>query len=39
LIETTSSFRLRRFASIFFFIAIMFCPAFWRPMRARLGRP
>src|SRR6202020_2063713 len=33
LIETTSSFRLRRFASIFFFIAIMSCPAFWRPMR------
>src|SRR5271154_4294757 len=34
LIETTSSLRLRRFASIFFFIAIMSCPAFWRPMRA-----
>src|ERR1700722_10811257 len=33
LIETTSSFRLRRFASIFFFIAIMSCPAFWRPIR------
>src|SRR3984893_16840071 len=33
LIETTSSLRLRRFASIFFFIAIMSCPAFWRPMR------
>src|SRR5260370_43857 len=34
LIETTSSLRLRRFASIFFFIAIMSYPAFWRPMRA-----
>src|SRR6202020_2289042 len=33
LIETTSSLRLRRFASIFFFIAIMSCPAFWRPVR------
>src|SRR5258708_5323126 len=33
LIETTSSLRLRRFASIFFFIAIMSYPAFWRPMR------
>src|SRR5271167_4617714 len=32
LIETTSSLRLRRFASIFFFIAIMSCPAFWRPV-------
>src|SRR6202022_2559551 len=34
LIETTSSLRLRRFASIFFFIAIMSYPPFWRPMRA-----
>src|ERR1700727_3109733 len=34
LIETTSSFRLRRFASIFFFIAIMSYPAFWRPIWA-----
>src|SRR6266850_2353563 len=33
LIETTSSLRLRRLASIFFFIAIMSYPAFWRPMR------
>src|ERR1700752_2432824 len=32
LIETTSSLRLRRFASIFFFIAIMSYPAFWRPV-------
>src|SRR5260370_28083033 len=35
LIETASSLRLSRFASIFFFIAIMSYPAFWRPMRAR----
>src|ERR1700677_752849 len=34
LIETTSSLRLRRFASIFFFIAIMSCPACWRPVGA-----
>src|SRR5258708_36681052 len=34
LIETTSSLRLRRFASIFFFIAIISYPAFWRPVRA-----
>jgi hypothetical protein len=39
LIETTSSLRLRRFASIFFFIAIMSYPAFWRPMRAAFGKP
>jgi hypothetical protein len=31
--------RLRRFASIFFFIAIMSYPAFWRPMRAAFGKP
>src|SRR5258708_2833492 len=34
LIETTSSFRLRRLAAVFFFIAIMSYPVFWRPMRA-----
>src|SRR5271170_2402427 len=32
LMETTSSLRLRRFASIFFFIAILSYPAFWRPV-------
>src|SRR5271156_6178890 len=36
LIETTSSFRLRRLASIFFFIAIMSYPAFWRPVEDAL---
>src|SRR3979411_2659329 len=36
LMETTSSFRLSRFASIFFFIAIMSCPAFWLPHWAPL---
>src|SRR5258708_635957 len=37
LMETTSSLRLSRFASIFFFIAIMSYPAFWRPTRRALG--
>src|SRR5215467_4103647 len=31
LMETTSSLRLRRFASIFFLIAIILCIAFWPP--------
>jgi hypothetical protein len=34
LMETTLSFRLSRFASIFFFVAIVSYPAFWLPIRA-----
>src|ERR1700679_2625329 len=39
LIETTSSLRLSRFASSFFFITAICCPSFWLPRSCPRARP